>query len=135
MHSIQQHHEQCPGGEWRSDHYAEPACHLLSIQFPLQEPITDFRQRVAECNACISYSGIASNARVEDGALTAVLSLLPMEPPAGANPPPPSTQEAIRTINILQCLQRLVTSASVAAAVVQTPGLLLPASPMAFMNR
>ena len=102
--------------------------------FPLQEPITEFRQRVAECNACIPYSGIASNARVEDGALTAVLSLLPMEPPAGTNPPPPSTQEAIRTINILQCLQRLVTSASVAAAVVQTPGVLIPAS-MAFMKR
>ena len=89
---------------------------------------------MAECNACIPYSGIASNARVEDGALTAALSLLPVEPPAGANPPPPSTQEAIRTINILHCLQRLVTSASVAAAVLQTPGVLLPASLMAFVN-
>ena len=84
--------------------------------------MTDFRQRVAECNACIPYSGFASGARVEDSALTAILSLLPVDPPAGANPPPPSTKEAIRCINILQCLQRLVTSASVAAAVLQTPG-------------
>ena len=87
--------------------------------------MTDFRQRVAECNACIPYSGIVGNARVEDSALTAILSLLPVGPPAGANPPPPSTKEAIRTINILHCLQRLVTSASVAAAVLQTPGKLL----------
>ncbi len=88
-----------------------------------QEPVTDFRQRVAECNACIPYSGIAGNARVEDSALTAILSLLPVNPPAGANAPPPSTKEAIRTINILHCLQRLATSGSVAAAVLQTPGL------------
>lgn len=91
----------------------------------LQEPVTDFRQRVAECNACIPYSGVAGNARVEDSALTAILSLLPVDPPAGANPPPPSTKDAIRTINILHCLQRLVTSASVATALLQTPGLLL----------
>lgn len=84
--------------------------------------MTDFRQRVAECNACIPYSGVASSARVEDSALTAILSLLPVDPPAGANPPPPGTKEAIRCINILHCLQRLVTSTSVAAAVLQTPG-------------
>lgn len=89
--------------------------------------MTDFRQRLAECNACIPYSGIASNARVEDSALTAILSLLPVEPPAGSNPPPPSTKEAIRCINILHCLQRLVTSAPVAAAVLQTPGAFLSA--------
>ena len=99
----------------------------LDIMNPvaLQEPVTDFRQRVAECNACIPYSGVASNARVEDSALTAILSLLPVNPPAGSNPPPPSTKEAIRTINILHCLQRLATAASVAAALLQTPGLLL----------
>ncbi len=101
--------------EWISLRSADRIC--------LQEPVTDFRQRVAECNACIPYSGIASNARVEDSALTAILSLLPVDPPAGANPPPPSTKDAIRTINILHCLQRLVTSASVAAALLQTPGL------------
>lgn len=87
--------------------------------------MTEFRQRVAECNACIPYSGIASGARVEDSAFTAVLSLLPVDPPTGANPPPPGTLEAIRSINILHCLQRLVTSPAVAAAVLQTPGLSL----------
>jgi len=96
----------------------------------LQEPVTEFRQRVAECNACIPYSGVAGSARVEDSTLTAILSLLPVEHPAGANPPPPSTQEAIRTINILHCLQRLVTSSSVAAAVLHTPGL-----PLQFPHR
>ncbi len=90
----------------------------------VQEPVTEFRQRVAEFNACIPYSGVSSGARLDDPALTVLLSLLPLEPPAGANPPPPTTREAIRTINVLHCLQRLATSAPIAAAIVQTPGAL-----------
>ena len=89
---------------------------------PVQEPVTEFRQRVAEFNACIPYSGVSSGARLDDPALTVLLSLLPLEPSAGANPPPPTTREAIRTINVLHCLQRLATSALIAAAIVQTPG-------------
>ncbi|KAK9915634.1 hypothetical protein WJX75_001835 [Coccomyxa subellipsoidea] len=88
----------------------------------LPEPVTEFRQRVAEFNACIPYSGVSSGARLDDPALTVLLSLLPLEPSAGANPPPPTTREAIRTINVLHCLQRLATSALIAAAIVQTPG-------------
>ena len=86
--------------------------------------MTEFRQRVAEFNACIPYSGVTSGARLDEPALTVLLSLLPLEPSAGANPPPPTTREAIRTINVLHCLQRLATSAPIAAAIVQTPGAL-----------
>ncbi len=82
----------------------------------------EFRQRVAELNACVPYTGVAPSARLEDPALTVLLSLLPVEPPAGADPPPPPTRDAIRTINVLHALQRLVTAHAVAAAVLQTPG-------------
>ena len=87
-----------------------------------QEPVTVFRQRVAEFNACIPYSGVSTGARLDDPALTVLLSLLPLEPSAGANPPPPATREAIRTINVLHCLQRLSTSGPTAIAILQTPG-------------
>jgi hypothetical protein len=78
---------------------------------------------VAELNACIPYAGVSAGARLEDPVLTVLLSLLPLEPPAGAKPPPPTTREAIRTINVLHCLQRLATSMSVATSVLQTPGV------------
>lgn len=87
-----------------------------------QEPISEFRQRVAEMNACIPYTGVSVGARLEDPALTVLLSLLPLEAPAGVRPPPPTTRDAIRTINVLHCLQRLVTSVSVSNAILQTPG-------------
>ncbi len=87
--------------------------------------MTEFRQRVAEFNACIPYSGVSAGARLDDPALTVLLSLLPLEPSARANPPPPTTREAIRTINVLHCLQRLATSAPTALAILQTPGAIL----------
>ena len=77
---------------------------------------------MAEFNACVPYSGVATTAKLDDAALTALLSLLP--PPAlpGASPPHPSSKAAIHTIDLLQCLQRLATSTFVVSTMVAVNG-------------
>jgi DnaJ homolog subfamily C member 13 len=88
----------------------------------MQEAIISFRQRVMEFNACVPYAGINPATRVDDSTLCVLLSLLPPPVPAGAPALLPHPKNAIQTIAVLQCLQRLCSSAAVISAVIGTAG-------------
>lgn len=94
-------------------------CLTVVIFLLLQEAVFEFRCRVAEFNACVPYSGVGTLSRLEDGALSMLLSLLPA---AGGLAAAATPQAAIHAIDLLQCLQRLVSSGFVASSVVHTQG-------------
>ena len=88
----------------------------------LQEALFELRCRVSEFNVCVPYSGLSSTARVDPLLLTALVTLLPAPTGPAADVPFPTQGQAIQIIDLLHCLQRLVTSSFVAPMLIPTNG-------------
>lgn len=111
---------------------AETQVNMQQLQLKdscLQEAILELRNRIAEFNACIPYSGIASSIKPEPALLQALLSLLPslssgFSTPrsSGALSSHLSSKDTIHIIDLFHCLQRLATSTFVAAAMINING-------------
>lgn len=111
--------------------YLQRETALVNEFLILQEALFELRCRISEFNVCIPYSGVGTTTRVEPLLLTALTSLLPGPPSLGGSLPHPSPGQAIQNIELLHCLQRLVSSTFVASALVTSTSKL---SPFVFRN-
>lgn len=79
-------------------------------------PIVQIRQ----FNACVPFTGLGADMAIEEHVLSALIALLPPPSATGTNVKPFLDSEACRIVLVIQCLQRLVSSPSVAASILGT---------------
>lgn len=60
-----------------------------------QELVHLFRQRVFQFNACVPYSGVSLDARIDAAVLPVLFTLLPLPQPVGITVAPPSAKVSL----------------------------------------
>ena len=81
-----------------------------------------FERRIKEFNACVPYSGVRPNVRIDDSLLNALVRYLPRHTPSGSSKPSLSVDESRLVIQALHCIQRLITSPLIATQLVGPVG-------------
>lgn len=77
--------------------------------------------QLQQFNACVPYTGVCPASAIEEHVLSALVALLPPPPGSGAKAAPPADSDTPTMVLVLQCLQRLVSSTSVAASILGMP--------------
>eukprot|EP00873_Tetraselmis_striata_P041875 jgi/Tetstr1/462139/TSEL_007205.t2 len=97
---------------------------LHSVQLTPEETRNVLILRIRQFNACVPFTGLGADMAIEEHVLSALIALLPPPSATGTNVKPFLDSEACRIVLVIQCLQRLVSSPSVAASILGVPGCL-----------